>query len=270
MEAKLEILDTIKHIELSEIDKFNQLLSFYKKHSQKNRVLEAMLNRSGYSVATYKKLIYELQVLYKITDVELSDHILPKHSTNCNECLPRENDHTIVNKKKDKTQVEAKGNSKFRDEFSFLDDEDTPAELKILASDRISTYRQLQEKRKELENETLTNSQRAALTKEITQLDEENSLLWDELKHYQNKKEILGKHEIFLTYNLEKKVKLMSAPEILQRAETLKNQVRTAKMARGRAEKKNDTEKIEELNQKIKRLETEYRLIVKSIEKKSE
>lgn len=291
MEAKTEILDTIKHTELSEIEKFNQLLVFYKKHPKKNTALEVMLNKSGYSSSTYKKLIYELKMLYKISDVEIADHILPENKANCRECLPKESDHTLENKKErvpwgfcETPEEKCTDNycdeqgcqnrvrhlvnePKFRDEFSFLDDESTPDELKILASDRISTYRKLQEKRKELENENITDDQRAELAKEITSLDEKNSLLWDELKHYQENKEILGKHEIFLTHNLEKKVELMSAPEILQRSESLKNQIRTAKMMRGKAVKKKDEEKVNEFDKKIERLETELKLIVKSIEK---
>ena len=59
----------------------------------------------------------------------------------------------------------------------------------------------------------------------------------------------------------------MTAAEKIQRVETIKGQIRTAKMQKGKAEKANDLEKVAEFNEKIKNYELEIKLITKSLEK---
>lgn len=279
-EKKQEILDTLIHDELTPVDKFNQLLRIYQNHEKRNKNILQSLNRQGYSANSYNKLVYEIKKIFNISDVEAKTHVLPKETSNCPTCIPTtnvastgedstENKALKVDTKNESSENAAKTDDtpKLRVEFPFLNQENTPDEFKILVADRITLFKQLVEMRGIIDDPTTSEEIRAELAPKIAQADEANDAIWKELNHYQETGEVLGNHPIFSTLSLERKIATMTAAEKIQRVETIKGQIRTAKMQKGKAEKANDLEKVAELDGKIKNYELEIRLITKSLEK---
>ena len=274
-EKKQDILDTLIHPELSQVDKFNQLLREYQNHNKRNKNLLQSLNRQGYSANSYNKLVYEIKKIYNITDVEAKTHVLPKETENCPTCIPTTNiaqtGDEVVNTEDlsaKKADIENKTDTpKLREEFTFLNQENTPDEFKILVADRITIFKKLAEMRGIIEDPNTSEDVRVELAPKIAAADEANDAIWKELNHYQETGEVLGDHEIFSRLSLERKIDSMTAAEKIQRVETIKGQIRTAKMHRGSADKKGNTEKVGEFDGKIKNYELEIKLITKSLEK---
>lgn len=271
-EKKQEILDVIVHPELSNADKYNQLLREYQNHPKRNKNVLQNLNRTGFNSNSYNKLIYEVQKLYGISDVEIKTHVLPQENKGCTTCLPTskvaetENKQATeeTNKNEDHKQADT---PKLRGDFPFLNQENTPDEFKILVADRITYHKQATEMRGIIEDPNTPEEVRAELAPKIAEADEKNDAIWKELNHYQETGEILGEHPIFSTLALSRKIDLMTAAEKIQRVESLKNQIRTAKGLRTKAEKANEVDKVAELDGKIKNLELEIQLVTKSLEK---
>lgn len=124
----------------------------------------------------------------------------------------------------------------FRDEFPFLNDKDCPEELKILAADKITAFTKVSEGRKTLKAVAdkeieMTEEEIQALTKEITEADEENALITDEFYHYLKTKTILGNHPIFLDRKIREKVEKMTGEEKLKRFDALKKGISRDKKA---------------------------------------
>ncbi|WP_322970326.1 hypothetical protein [Faecalibacter sp. LW9] len=263
-EKKQEILDVITHPELSNADKYNQLLREYQNHPKRNKNVLQNLNRTGFNTNSYNKLIYEVQKLYGISDVEIKTHVLPQENKGCTTCLPTSKVAENENKDEDKNPADT---PKLRVDFPFLNQENTPDEFKILVADRITLYKQATEMRGIIEDPNTQEEVRAELAPKIAEADEKNDAIWKELNHYQETGEILGEHPIFSTLSLSRKIDLMTAAEKIQRVESLKNQIRTAKGQRTKAEKANEVDKVAELDGKIKNLELEIQLVTKSLEK---
>ena len=274
-ENKQEILDTLIHPELSPVDKYNQLLRIYQNHENRNKNILQSLNRQGYSANSYNKLVYEIKKIFNISDVEAKTHVLPKETENCPTCIPITNvaqtSDEVVNTEDlsaKKADIENKTDTpKLREEFTFLNQENTPDEFKILVADRITIFKKLAEMRGIIEDPNTPEDVRVDLAPKIAAADEANDAIWKELNHYQETGEVLGEHEIFSRLSLERKIESMTAAEKIQRVETIKGQIRTAKMHRGSADKKGNAEKVAEFNEKIKNYELEIKLITKSLEK---
>ncbi|MGV0845712.1 hypothetical protein ACTS9T_03840 [Empedobacter falsenii] len=274
-EKKQDILDTLIHPELSPVDKFNQLLREYQNHDKRNKNILQSLNRQGYSANSYNKLVYEIKKIFNISDVEAKTHVLPKETGNCPTCIPTTNvsrtdevNNNITDLSSKKEEIENKDDStKLREEFTFLNKENTPDEFKILVADRITIFKKLAEMRGIVEDPNTPEDIRAELAPKIAQADEANDAIWKELNHYQETGEVLGNHPIFSTLSLERKIETMTASEKIQRVETIKGQIRTAKMHRGGAKSKGNLDKVAEFDGKIKNYELEIKLITKSLEK---
>ena len=265
---KTEILNTIKNPNLSDAEKFNILFDFYKKSPSKNRNLEAVFNRVGYTAHYLSKLAYEVRQVFKISDTELFQH---QYQNESEQTITSEEDNNV-----DASKEEDSGNNSseepslpLREEFSFLNNEDCPEEFKILVADKISAYNKMTAGRGALDDPNTPEENKAELAQAVAEADQLNSLIYDELKHYQVTGEILGKHPIFTTHNLKKEIELMTAEQKVQRVETLKGLLRTNKSNLTKAENSGNTAKAKALAQKIKQLETERDLVIKSIEKTS-
>ncbi|MBY0066808.1 hypothetical protein [Empedobacter falsenii] len=284
---KTEILNIIKHPTLDNPEKFNQLFDFYKKNPSKDRNFESNFNRLGFTEHQFSKLIYEVKKIHKISDLEVVQHEFndnsirkpwgfcetPEEKCNMNYCdengCQNRTRHLVedselnenINKENQNKEVP------IRQEFPFLNTEDCPEEFKILVNDKITAYHKMVAGRGALDDPNTPEEQRAEIAQSVSDADMLNSLIYDELKHYQDTGEILGNHEIFATHNLKKAIENMTAEQKAQRIETLKGQIRVAKSALTKAEKKKDTEKVTDLKAKIEALELERNLVIKSLEK---
>ncbi|MFV0197101.1 hypothetical protein OBK01_02625 [Empedobacter falsenii] len=266
---KTEILNIIKHPTLDHPEKFNQLFDFYKKNPSKDRNFESNFNRLGFTEHQFSKLIYEVKKVYKISDLEVVQHVFSEKVII--DFTDEQIDSLDSAKGKDDKILKAYNPEldevPIRQEFPFLNSEDCPEEFKILVNDKITAYHKMVAGRGALDDPNTPEEQRAEIAQSVADADILNSLIYDELKHYQETGEILGNHEIFATHNLKKAIENMTAEQKAQRIETLKGQIRVAKSALTKAEKKKDTEKVTDLKAKIEALELERNLVIKSLEK---
>lgn len=85
---------------------------------------------------------------------------------------------------------------RFRDDFPFLRDPDCPAELKILATDKITTHeRYIRAHDRLFDCTSLDDCYRTA--RETIENFQENRAIFAELDYYREHRTVLGKHRIF-------------------------------------------------------------------------
>lgn len=85
---------------------------------------------------------------------------------------------------------------KLRDEFTFLNEAKCPAELKVLAADKITAFHAYRNAHKELFNCT-DNDQQYITARTVVENFIANRKIFAELNHYQQYGKILGKHPVF-------------------------------------------------------------------------
>jgi len=108
----------------------------------------------------------------------------------------------------------------FRDEFPFLSTPDCPFELKVLVTDKFSSYHRYQTLHQELSNHT-TLDQCGLACGELIASYRENRSIYAELNYYKQHKSILGKHPIFKHFNHLKELKAMNIRELIKKEEKL-------------------------------------------------
>lgn len=106
---------------------------------------------------------------------------------------------------------------------------ETPDKLKILTADMISAYIRVNENRKklisDLDQQKLTTDQAFKLAQTTVLFYQVNELAFNELSHYQQKGEILGRHSIFDEDNLKIEIDSMSDVEAYKLYKNLASQV---------------------------------------------
>jgi len=70
-DLKKQALDFLRNLPESPFEQFNKAFELYRKSTGKNKINEASYNRRGYSDQALKNLLYDLQKVYEITDVEI-------------------------------------------------------------------------------------------------------------------------------------------------------------------------------------------------------
>ncbi|HNP68211.1 MAG TPA: hypothetical protein PKH16_09925 [Aequorivita sp.] len=159
---------------------------------------------------------------------------------------------------------EAQEKKKLREEFPFLNEKDCPDKFKILVADKYSAlkayndaFEEIQRKKKAGDNEGLFE-----LGKTATENWELNQLIYDELNYYQEHKQILGNHPIFVDDVLQKKVAAYSTQEAMKRQGNLRSYIsRDTKKLEGIK----DAKKKENAEAKIKEWQDELDLIDKRL-----
>lgn len=106
-----------------------------------------------------------------------------------------------------------------RDEFPFLNEADCPEIMFVVVGKRISAYRRYQGLHAKLQDAlanpgSVTDEEQAKLAAETQEANAENIALWDELKYYNEHKEILGKHPLFKESVAKKEVDAMTTEEL--------------------------------------------------------
>lgn len=106
-----------------------------------------------------------------------------------------------------------------RDEFPFLNEADCPEIMFVVVGKRISAYRRYQGLHAKLQDAlanpgSVTDEEQAKLAADTQEANAENIALWDELKYYNEHKEILGKHPLFKESVAKKEVEAMTTEEL--------------------------------------------------------
>ena len=161
-----------------------------------------------------------------------------------------------------------KAGLKIRVEFPFLKEENCPDEMKVLVSDKITAFQKVLEARAELfkhkdgqafsEEEILEHCKSAV---ENFQLNQE---IYDELNHFKEEKEILGKHPIFSELMLKKEIEAMTGAEAQKEKTNLASRISKTKKKAENAKTK-DTK--EPFLAELKELEHKRNLVQAKLDK---
>lgn len=112
----------------------------------------------------------------------------------------------------------------FREQWSFLDEEDCPNELKILAADKITAYRNYTSAHLELF--TCTSQQDCfATAKKVVENFIENRKIISELAYYKEHHALLGKHHIFEEVKQIAKLRRLSIVDLFRRRDNLEEAI---------------------------------------------
>lgn len=112
----------------------------------------------------------------------------------------------------------------FRQEFPFLNKEDCPIEMKILAANKLTAYHNFKEAHKDLFNCTSANEQ-FLTAKKLTENFVDNQLIWKELNHYKQTNTILGQHPVFKQLNQIKALRKLSPIVLIERRAKIEHNI---------------------------------------------
>ena len=117
-----------------------------------------------------------------------------------------------------------KESDKFRKMYSFLADRDCPAELKILASDKITTYWTCVELHEKLFS-CHKNEECLLVVRELVNTFIEDQTIKRELDYYKQHKWILGEHRIFERLKAIKRIRSMGVKELFKKERQLRENI---------------------------------------------
>ena len=260
----------IINCECPPVDKFNKLFALYNAHPRRSKATAFRLNADGFTQRGLDQLIYELRKFENVSDLEV--HIASKAEKKpCGDCSnKREPIQPVAEQEQEEPTEEGteEKKEKFREEYTFLNNPDVPKEFKILAADKITSYKKIQDGQEKLAaaiegNSDLTEEELAEIAQDVAYNDELNSLIHDEFSHYQDKGEILGKHPIFVELKLQEKVDKMTGEEKLKRFNTLGKDISREKTNLEKAEKAAEKEKADKIKARLVVKEAELNLLRK-------
>ena len=112
----------------------------------------------------------------------------------------------------------------FREQWPFLDDPTCPNELKILAADKITAYRNYTSAHRELFE--CTSQQECFLTaKKVVENFLENRKIISELAYYKEHHSLLGKHPVFREVKRLAELRRLSVVDLFQRRDNLEEAI---------------------------------------------
>ncbi|WP_294141600.1 hypothetical protein [uncultured Sanguibacteroides sp.] len=117
-----------------------------------------------------------------------------------------------------------KEGDKFRKMYPFLADRDCPAELKILASDKITTYWTCVELHEKLFS-CHKNEECLLVVRELVNAFIEDQTIKRELDYYKQHKGILGEHRIFERLKAIERVRSMGVKELFRKERQLRENI---------------------------------------------
>ncbi len=268
-EAVLEFLATPTK---DKSERYNRAFELYRQSPGKDSFQERDYN-NGYSDYKLKNLLYDLQKVNGIKDIEVWEqgkviamvpaadianapepeaekHVDPSKQLTDDPFAKPENE-TAPDKFTPTPETEER--KRIRDEFPFLDDPDCPVELRALVTDKVTAYRAYaiaQNKLQAHRNGTAVIEDQAeldAVIKAAVDDFEANRAIYDELNHYKAHGRVLGVHPIFNVLTLQREVNSMGKAEMVKFVEGEKKFISTKKAqitkAKGDAEKIADIEK---------------------------
>lgn len=120
--------------------------------------------------------------------------------------------------------VEIKRTFKLREEFPFLKQKESPGILKELVADMLTAYDNYVEGHKQLVD-SLDEETIATLSKEVVENYLENRQIWDELNHFKETKELLGKHPLFEWIARREEIRGLPTAELVKLKDQLVNKI---------------------------------------------
>lgn len=267
---KTKVIEFFQNLPEAKHEQFNEAFKLYRESEGKSLGAEKMINATGYTPASLENLLYDLQKLHDISDVEkvVKPQIVAELEAENEELqsekedLESENENLQDEVEDLKKEVETlklapKLDAKaIRVEFPFLNDKDCPDELKILVADKITVwnrYLEIQEHIQKAEaGEVVENTDTLAiLAKEAVESFDENQKIYDELNCYQTTGKVLGVHPIFKKLQLSREVETMTADELIKYKASSAKYFSVNKTALAKAKKAKDEVKAQEIETRV-------------------
>ena len=223
---KLAVIDFLQNLPTNVYEQYNEAFHWYRKHEGKEFTAERTYNQ-GFSESNLKNLLYDLQKVYEISDLELLDTPvvqLKEVSEETPEGTGEGNNEENKEANSESTEFTPAPTSNertsLRDDFPFLKEKDCPLELKALVTDKINAYNDYDEAHNQLlkvtnGEATATEEELTALSKRAVEAFELNRDIYEELNYYKANGKVLGKHPIFRSLTLQREVNSMSQKELM-------------------------------------------------------
>lgn len=214
---KQKILEILAAVTMTPSVRFNKAFELYRSSPGASQASIVSYNR-GFSPNELKNLLYDLQKLHGITDLQIRTYVpvteIPDEVDEQSLLGNTDSDLVIFPLITEANIAEADlEHQKIRDAFPFLTEETCPDILKVLVADKITYWTKLQSVRQELDslvetgkNET-TVQRVEELSGEAVKLFEAEQIINDELVHYNETKELLGKHPKMKLIAMENEIK---------------------------------------------------------------
>jgi hypothetical protein len=287
---KQEVIEFFQNLPEGKHEQFNRAFELYRKSEGKSEVVERAVNAGGFSERSLENLLYDLQKLHEITDVEKisgievvalkvaideieeekellqADNEELEHEKNALEEENEELRNEVANLK-NVAVIDAKS---VRVEFPFLNDADCPNELKILVADKITAWNaylaaHYQLLKHEQGEAVLTDVEFAEVSKVAVQAFDENQKIYDELNAYQTTGKLLGLHPIFKQLQLSREVEEMTAEELVNYKSSSSKYFSVNKTQLEKAVKAKDLEKVELITNRVAEREVKLSLVNKKL-----
>lgn len=150
---------------------------------------------------------------------------------------------------------------KLREEFPFLKQKDCPDVLKVLVNDMLTAYDEFVSGHEKL-LEATTEEEIKSLTETVVENYLDNREIWEELNHYKQKGETLGKHPVFAWMKRKAEIEAMKEADLVILRDQLKNKIpRTKKKIEDEPEHKETAKRLERVAQFEKELELVNKLL---------
>lgn len=213
----------------SKHEQFNKAYELYKQSPDKNLAVERNLNRIGYTDSGLENLLYDLQKMHGITDTEIANPVVVNEIVvEAEEVAPgiigstfnsETGEGDIKQAIDDLKATEQEESKPLREEFPFLNAPDCPEVFYIVVGKKISTYKAWQDAQQKLA--AIEAKEVEATPEEIDELAKtaeasfrENQELYNELNHYAQTGEILGKHPLFRESVAKREVEAMTLEQL--------------------------------------------------------
>ena len=212
------------------------LVELYSKVASVRQVYHYQL---GYTPSKYENLVYEIKKSQNITDKEIALY----HPGDEDEEIVLTNDAPVLTaeqiaeaeqKQKEADELALKQSNpiitgmdepvleglKLRDEYPFLNDENTPDVFKVLVADKITAYKKyasLHAEALEATDEADAEDKLYELASEAVKAFQLNIDIKDELDHYRDTEgKVLGKHPKLKDLKIEQEIDEMSEADLIK------------------------------------------------------
>jgi FtsZ-binding cell division protein ZapB len=290
IKMKQKVIEFFQNLPQAEHEQFNTAFELYRNSPGKNAAIERSLNVSGFSKRALDNLLYDLQKMHGVTDVEkiasiksteVSDQLESSDQSlvpiNADELKDLKEENEELNADKEDLEIE---NEDLKDEneslkseneslkllkktdvesirveFPFLKEKDCPDEFKILIADKITAWNEYVDAQtaivKHHAGDTLAEGDLAELAKVAIDAFDENQKIYEELNCYATFGRVLGIHPIFKKLQLSREVEIMTADELIAYKGATAKYFSVNKTALAKAEKAKDTVKITEIKNRV-------------------
>lgn len=268
-----EVLKFLTNEGLTPQEAYNQGLALLMSNPV-NRNLIRSYNSRGFTKQGLESLKYDLKKSFGLKDQDIREF---KKAT-----TPIIEERTLdgfLEENKDNVSVmlaeipeDALKGMKLYGKYTFLRTPDCPNEFKILVGDAITAFenykgghKELFDKVASLADPLLDENEIFEIANQVLADFELNREIHAELQHYADTGEILGEHEIFADYRLDREISKLTAAELSTRSNNLKSYISKANSV---INKSQNPEEVEAAKIRLSNLKKEKALVVKWLKAK--